>query len=147
MDNSPNMYNTCFFPDCQLLSVTNGSIWIPFLARYLEIFKKPNSQVVKMKFHVHLKNAFQAEMETEGYVWLQSLVCLPPLGPTEELLVPIQSSPYFERHNMVKVLLALARVPSRIVVSYRPQEFSACNSGAKPTRRAFDNMSFVLVSI
>jgi len=36
------MHNTGFFPDCQLLSVTDGSIWIPYLTRYSEIFKKPN---------------------------------------------------------------------------------------------------------
>jgi len=41
VDNSPNMHNTGFFPDYYyLLSVTNGSIWIPYLARYSEIFKK-----------------------------------------------------------------------------------------------------------
>jgi len=46
VDNSPSMHNTDFFPDSYLLSVTNGSIWIPYLARYSEIFKKPNFQVV-----------------------------------------------------------------------------------------------------
>jgi len=49
-DNSPNMHNTGFsvkLSDCLLLSVTNGSIWIPYLAKYLEIFKKPNLEVVK----------------------------------------------------------------------------------------------------
>ena len=41
VDNRPNMHNTGFFPDCYyLLSVTNGSIWIPYLTRYSEIFKK-----------------------------------------------------------------------------------------------------------
>jgi len=54
VDNSPNMYNTCFFPDCLLLSVTDGSIWIPYFARarlgYSDmIFKKPNFEVVKWK--------------------------------------------------------------------------------------------------
>jgi len=41
------MHNTGFLPDCQLLSVTDGSIWIPYLPRYLEIFQKPNFHVVK----------------------------------------------------------------------------------------------------
>jgi len=49
VENSPNMHNTGFFPDCYLLSVTDGSIWIPYLARYSEIFKKPNFEVVKWK--------------------------------------------------------------------------------------------------
>jgi len=50
VDNSPNMHNTGFFPDCLLLSVTNGSIWKLYLARYSETFKQPNFQVVKWKF-------------------------------------------------------------------------------------------------
>jgi len=45
VDNCPNMHNTDFFPICYFLSVTDGSIWIPYLARYSEIFKKPNFQV------------------------------------------------------------------------------------------------------
>jgi len=49
VDNSPHMHNTGFFPDCYLLSVTDGYIWIPYLARYLEIFKKPYFQAVKWK--------------------------------------------------------------------------------------------------
>ena len=40
-----NSNNKGFLPDCYLLSVTDGSIWIPYLARYLEIFKKPDFQV------------------------------------------------------------------------------------------------------
>jgi len=28
------MHTACFFPDCYLLSVTEGSIWIPCLARF-----------------------------------------------------------------------------------------------------------------
>ena len=49
VDNSPNMHNTSFFADCFLLSVTDGSIWIPYLAIYSETFKRPNFQVVKWK--------------------------------------------------------------------------------------------------
>jgi len=49
VDNSPNMHNTCFFSDCLLLSVTNGSIWIPHPAKYSEIFEKHNREVVKWK--------------------------------------------------------------------------------------------------
>jgi len=71
------MHNTCFFPDCHLLAVTAGSISIPYLAGYSEIFKKPNFQVVKMEVHVHLKNAFQAELETEGSR-LAIILGLPP---------------------------------------------------------------------
>ena len=77
VDNSPNMHNTGLFPDCQLLSLTHGSIWIPYLARYSEIFKKLNFQVVKLEVHVHLKNAFQAELETEG-LCLARIFGLPP---------------------------------------------------------------------
>jgi len=53
--NSPNMHNTGFFPGSHLLSVTNGSIWIP--------------QNWKPKDHVRL----------------QSLVCLPPLVHTSNV--------------------------------------------------------------
>jgi len=45
-----NLHNTGFFPDYNLLSVTDGSIWIPYLARHSEIFKKPNFQVVHRFF-------------------------------------------------------------------------------------------------
>jgi len=58
LDNSPHMHNTGFFSDCCLLSVTDGSIWIPYLARYSEMFKKPNCKGSKMEVNVHLKNAF-----------------------------------------------------------------------------------------
>jgi len=47
VDNSPNMHTTGLFPDGYLLSVTDGSIWIPYLARYLQTLMKPNFQVVK----------------------------------------------------------------------------------------------------
>jgi len=77
VDNSPNLHNTGFFPDCFLLSVTNGSIWIPYLARYSEIFKKPNFQVVKWKSTFIWKMLSQAELVTERSVKLQSLVCFP----------------------------------------------------------------------
>ena len=59
------MHNTGFFPDCCLLSVTDGCIWIPYLARYYEIFKKPNFQVVKCKSTFISKMLSQAELETE----------------------------------------------------------------------------------
>jgi len=71
------MHNTGFFPDCHLLSLTNGSIWILYLARYSEIFKKPNFPGSKMEVHVHLKNAFQVELETEGSR-LATIFGLPP---------------------------------------------------------------------
>ena len=45
-----NLHNTGFFPDYYLLSVTDESIWIPYLARYSEIFKKPNLQLVNRFF-------------------------------------------------------------------------------------------------
>jgi len=66
VDNSPNMHNTCYFPDCYLLSVTHGSIRILYLARYWEIFKKPNFQVVKWKSTFIWKMLSQAELETKG---------------------------------------------------------------------------------
>jgi len=55
------MHNTGFFQDCYLLSVTDGSIWIPHLARYSEIFGDIQGiqfSGSKMEVHVHLKNAF-----------------------------------------------------------------------------------------
>jgi len=71
VDDSPNMHNTGSVPDCCLLSVTNGSICIPYLtrpylARYSEIFKKPNFQVIKWKSTLIWKMLSQAELETEG---------------------------------------------------------------------------------
>jgi len=60
------MHNTGFFPDCYPLSVTDGSIWIPYLARYSEILKKPNFQVVKWKSTFIWKMRSQAELQTEG---------------------------------------------------------------------------------
>jgi len=47
------MHTTNFFPDCYLLSVNDGSISIPNLARYSRspIFKQ-------MEVNVHLENAF-----------------------------------------------------------------------------------------
>ena len=65
VDNIPNMHNTGFFPDCYLLSVIDGSIWIPHFARYLEIFKKLNFQVVKWKSTFICKMLSQSELETE----------------------------------------------------------------------------------
>jgi len=62
VDNSPNMHNTGFFPDCYILSVTDGSLWIPFLARYSEIFKKPNFQVIKWKSTFIWQMLCQAEL-------------------------------------------------------------------------------------
>jgi len=62
------MHNTGFFPDCHLLSLTDGSIWIPYLARYSEIFgdiQETQFSGSEMEVHVHLKIAFQAELETE----------------------------------------------------------------------------------
>jgi len=78
-DDSPNMHNASFFLDCYLLLVTDGSIWIPYLARYSEIFKKPNFQVVKWKSTFIWKILSQAEWETEGSRLVQSFFCLPPL--------------------------------------------------------------------
>ena len=43
--NSPNMRETGFFLDCWLLFITDGYIWIPYLARYPEKFTKPSFQV------------------------------------------------------------------------------------------------------
>jgi len=44
------MHNTGYFPECYPFSVTNGSMWIPYLAKYSEIFNKPNFQVLLFKF-------------------------------------------------------------------------------------------------
>jgi len=78
VDNSTNLHNTGFFQNCFLLSVTYGCIWIPYLARYLEIFKKPNFSGSKMQAHVHLKNALPGGIGNRWImVCLQSLVCLP----------------------------------------------------------------------
>jgi len=66
VDNSPNLHNTGLFPDCYLLSITDKSIWIPYFARYSDIFRKPNFQVVKWKSTFIWKILSQAELETEG---------------------------------------------------------------------------------
>jgi len=88
VDASPNLHNTGFFPDCYLLWVTDGSIRMPYLARYSEIFKKLNFQVVKSKSTFIWKMLSQAELD---HVWLQSLVCLPPLSVTwlSRTLIPL----------------------------------------------------------
>jgi len=77
MDNSPNMHNTGFFSNSYLLSITYGSIWIQYPARYLEIFKKPNFQVVKYKSMFIWKMLSQAELETEGLRFM-AIFGLPP---------------------------------------------------------------------
>jgi len=61
VDNCPHIHNAGFFPDCCFLTVIYGCIWIPYVARYSEIFKKSNFQVLRWKSS--LKNA---ELETEG---------------------------------------------------------------------------------
>jgi len=66
VDNSLNMHTTGFFPDGYLLSVTDGSIWIPHLDRFLEILMKPNFQVVKWESTFMWKMLSQAELETDG---------------------------------------------------------------------------------
>jgi len=75
------MHNAGFFPDCHLLSLINGSIWIPYLARYSEVIKKPNFQ---------LKNDFQAEFETEGSRFA-TIFGLPPTHLRVPDLVKFQS--------------------------------------------------------
>jgi len=79
VQNSPNMHNTGFFPDCHLLSLTNGSIWIPYLARYSLIFRKPIFQVVIWKSTFIWKMLPSRNWKPKDHVWLQFLVCLPPL--------------------------------------------------------------------
>jgi len=68
VDNSPNMHNTCFF------------VWIPYLARYSEIFRKPNFQVVIWKSAFIWKMLSRRNWKPKDPVCLQSLVCLPPLA-------------------------------------------------------------------
>jgi len=87
VDNSPNMHNTGFFPDCWLLSVTNGSIWIPYLARYSEIFKETQFSGSKMEVQVHLKNAFPGGIGNRrisfGYnLWFSFPLIFPTYGMT-----------------------------------------------------------------
>jgi len=79
------MHNTGFFPDCHLLSLTGGSIWMPYLARYSEIFKKFYFQVVKWKSTLIGDILSRRNWKPKDHVWLQSLVCLPPLYRVEIL--------------------------------------------------------------
>ena len=73
VDNSPNMHNTGFFPDCYLLSLTDGSILIPYLARYSKIFKKPNFQAIKRKSTFIWKMLSQEELTPFGNnLWFSS---------------------------------------------------------------------------
>ena len=76
VDNSPNMHNTCFFPDCQLLSLTDGSIGSLFLARYSEIFKEPNFQVVKVNSMFIWKIFPGRNWQPKDVVWLQFFTAL-----------------------------------------------------------------------
>jgi len=55
-------------------------ILIPYLVRYLEIFKKPNFQVVKCKPTFIWKMRSQAELETEGSGLATMLGLLRPTG-------------------------------------------------------------------
>ena len=84
VDNSPNMHNTCFFPDCLLLSVAYGSIWISYLARYSEIFKKPNLEVVKWRSTFIWKMLSPGGIGNWEIWWnignVQSMVCFWILG-------------------------------------------------------------------
>jgi len=66
-DNNPHLHNTGYFLDCYLLSVTDRSIWIPYLARYSERIKKHNFQVVKWKSTFIWKNAFPGRI---GNRWI-----------------------------------------------------------------------------
>ena len=102
VDNCPHMHTTGFFPDCWLLSVTNGCIWIPYLARYLEIFKKPNLQVVKCKPTFIWKMLSQAELRTEGS-GLATIFGLPP-APRPE---PVLSVPGNQIYNNILFVFCL----------------------------------------
>ena len=57
VDNCPHMHKTGFFPNCYLLSVTDGSIWLPYLAHIRRI-QETQFSGSKMQVHVHLKNSF-----------------------------------------------------------------------------------------
>jgi len=84
VDNSPNMHNTGFFPDCHLFSLTDGSIWILYLARYSKIFKKPNCQVVKWKSTFIWKILSRRNWKTEGSR-LATIFGLPPTPHTNRI--------------------------------------------------------------
>ena len=67
---------TGFFPDCRLLSLT----WVHLDTVSRQIFKdiwRTQFSGSKMEVHVHLKNTFQAELETEGSR-LATIFGLPP---------------------------------------------------------------------
>ena len=60
--------------------VRSNKVAIPYLARYSEIFKKRNSQVVEWKSTFIRKILSQAELETEGS-GLATILGLPPTPP------------------------------------------------------------------
>jgi len=78
VDNCPNIHNTCFFPGCHLLYLTNGSIWILNLARHSEINKKPNFQVVKWKTF-STEKCFPGGIGNQRIPFGYNLFFLPPL--------------------------------------------------------------------
>jgi len=110
-----SLHNTGFFPDCCLLSVTNGSIWIPYLARYSEIFKKPNFQVVKAwsKFTFIWKMLSQTELETKGSR-LATIFSLSPTPLPHTLLSVCETTGYF---------CTLSEFQSSLLVKASPQKY------------------------
>ena len=87
------------------LGRTDGCIWIPYLARYLEIFKKPNFQVVECKPTLSEKCFPRRNWKPKDQVWLQSLVCLPPLEQFWYKLLPYSFKllPYLLVNLTVKI--------------------------------------------
>jgi len=57
VDGSPNLHNTGLFPDCNLLSITDGSIVIVFRQKFGDI-QETQFSGSKMEVYVHLKNTF-----------------------------------------------------------------------------------------
>ena len=85
VDNSPNVHNTAFFPDCWRLSGFNNR-WVHLDTVFRKVFgdvHETKFAISKLEVHVHLKNAFPCRMRKRAITWdtriLQPFVCFPAL--------------------------------------------------------------------
>jgi len=98
--NSPNMHNTGFFLDCLLLSVSNGFIWMLYLARYSEILKIPNFWGSKMEDYIHLKKNSRRNRKKSDQVGHQNSTIF-GLLPTPRFMTVFCISRFPDHHMMI----------------------------------------------
>ena len=126
---SPNK-NTDFFPDCCLLSATNGSISTPYLARYSEIFKKPNFQAVKWESTFIWKMLYQAELETEGSR-LAIIFGSPPTPPGTTGRPEIDSRHFLTSFNLFECRPPQVQILEKTWINAKSPRFLSWPCGAR----------------